>query len=124
MISGFKGKSLTIEKIVKMDRNHLIKQAGSKYDPEMTVVRAKALRLKSSDTQPIETKSEEKKIEEVPNLISQEQTVFLLPDSTKKINELITIIQTHKGDQEITIHNKKFFLNDDGIQKIQDLFAR
>lgn len=124
MISGFKGKSLTIEKIVKMDRNHLIKQAGSKYDPEMTVVRAKALRLKSSDTQPIETKSEEKKIEEVLDLISQEQTVFLLPDNAKKINELVTIIQTHKGDQEITIHNKKFFLNNDGIQKIQDLFAR
>ena len=31
MITGFKGKSLTIEKIVKIERDHLIKQAGSKY---------------------------------------------------------------------------------------------
>lgn len=113
MISGFKGKSLTIEKIVKIDRDHLIKQAGSKYDPKMTVVRAKALRLKPTDEQISEKKPEEKITEEISPTSPQQQNTFTLPDSAQKINELITIIQTHKGDQEITISDKKFLLNDE-----------
>ncbi|MEI7558641.1 MAG: hypothetical protein WCJ45_07820 [bacterium] len=44
MISGFKGRSISLEKIIKVSREQLIKQAGSKYDPELTVVKAKALR--------------------------------------------------------------------------------
>lgn len=124
MISGFKGKSLTIEKIVKIDRDHLIKQAWSKYDPEMTVVRAKALRLRPTDKQINETKSEEKIVEEEAPIPPQQQNTFTLPDSAQKINELVTIIQTHKGDQEITISDKKFSLNSEWIQKIQALLAK
>lgn len=121
MISGFKGKSLTIEKIVKVSRDQLIKQAGSKYDPEMTVVKAKSLRIKTDN----EKQPEETKISETPIMqkktIHQQGTIFQLPDNAQKINELVTIIQTHKGDQEITIGNKTCFVNEVGIQKINDL---
>jgi hypothetical protein len=44
IITGFKGRSVSIEKIVKLSREHLVKQAGSKYNPEITVVKAKAMR--------------------------------------------------------------------------------
>jgi len=44
VIIGYKGRSISLEKIVKVSRDQLIKQAGSKYDPEMTVVKAKSLR--------------------------------------------------------------------------------
>jgi len=47
-----------------------------------------------------------------------------LPDSAQKINELITLVQTHKGDQEINISNKTFFLNEEGMQKVHDLLAK
>lgn len=124
MITGFKGKSLTIEKIVKMDRDHLIKQAGSKYDPEMTVVRAKALRLRSSAEVTGETNKEENVIEEYSPKIPENTTGYIVPDSAQKINELITLIQTHKGDNEITISNKTFYLNDEWIEKIHALLAK
>lgn len=77
----------------------------------MTVVRAKALRLRPTDKQINETKSEEKIVEEEAPIPPQQQNTFTLPDSAQKINELVTIIQTHKGDQEITISDKKFSLN-------------
>lgn len=124
MITGFKGKSITIEKIVKIDRDHLVRQAGSKYDPEMTVVRAKALRLRSADEQITDARNEEKIAEEISPTSPHQQTSYTLPDSAQKINELITIVQTHKGDQEITISNKTFSLNEEGIQKIHDLLAK
>jgi hypothetical protein len=47
-----------------------------------------------------------------------------LPDSTQKINEIITILQTHKGDQEIIISNKTFLLNEEGIEKIHALLGK
>ena len=125
MITGFKGRSISIEKIVKVSRDQLIKQAGSKYDPEMTVVKAKSLRLKSvveEKTTDAETKQEESHREEIPSI--NQSTTFVLPDNAQKINELITIVQTHKGDQEITISNKTFSLNEIGIQKVHDLLVK
>gem|GEM_PF-1953174 len=115
---------MTIEKIVKVDREHLIRQAGSKYDPEMTVVRAKSLRMRTTDEYIGEVIKEEKKIEETSPTSPHQQTTFTLPDNAQKINELIAIIQTHKGDKEIGISNKIFFLNEEGIQKIQDLLVK
>jgi hypothetical protein len=109
---------------VKVNREHLIKQAGSKYDPEMTVVRAKALRMRTTDEHMGEAVKEEKKVENIFSTSPHQQTTFTLPDSAQKINELITIIQTHKGDKEIIISNKTFFLNEEGIQKIQDLLVK
>ncbi|HCB51586.1 TPA: hypothetical protein DEP21_03355 [Patescibacteria group bacterium] len=46
VISGFKGGRLfNIEKIIRTSRDQLVQQAGGKYDPEMTVVKAKLMRL-------------------------------------------------------------------------------
>ncbi|HMS91478.1 MAG TPA: hypothetical protein PKC87_04620 [Candidatus Absconditabacterales bacterium] len=127
MIIGFKGRSISIEKIVKVSRDQLIRQAGSKYDPEMTVVKAKSLRGQPStreNTTDIEAQKEEVMAEEVSPTSPYQQTTFTLPDSTQKINEIIIIIQTHKGDQEIRIGNKDFLLNEEGIQKIHDLLSK
>lgn len=126
MITGFKGRSISIEKIAKVSREQLIKQAGSKYLPEMTVVKAKSLRLQSAaDEQGSpESKQEELRMEDDSNTSPHQQTVFTLPDSAQKINELIMLVQTNKGDQEITIGNKTFLLNDEGIQKIRALLVK
>ena len=126
MITGFKGRSISIEKIVKVSREQLIKQAGSKYDQEMTVVKAKSLRGQSliggqiGDTEIIK---EEIVADEQSPTSPHQQTNFSLPDNTQKIDEMIMIIQTHTGDQEITINNKVFLLNEEWIQKIHDLLA-
>ena len=126
IITWFKGRSLSIEKIVKVSRDQLIKQAGSKYDQEMTVVKAKSLRLRSVIEEQIgwESKKDESIAEEISETSPHKKNVFILPDSTQKINELITILQTHKGDQEITISNKTFSLNEEGIQKVHDLLTK
>lgn len=127
MITGFKGRSISIEKIVKVSRDQLIRQAGSKYIPEMTVVKAKSLRLQSVKEEQVvtETKQEDtNNIEEESTTSPHQQTAFTLPDSAKKINELITLVQTHAGDQEITISNKTFLLNEEGVQKIRALLAK
>jgi len=121
VITWFKGRSISIEKIVKVSRDQLIKQAWGKYDPEMTVVKAKSLRLKTiEEEKPQEVKVNQETLETSPTSPIQ-QTKFTLPDNAQKINDIITIIQTHKGDKEITISDKTFFLNEEGIQKIQDL---
>ncbi len=124
MISWFKGKSLTIDKIVKMDRDFLIQQAGSKYDPSMTVVKAKALRMKPAETQLQEEQQQEeikKQQEEIKTDISTNK--FTLPDDTNKIDQIITIIQTHPGTEKINISNKEMTINEQGVQKIRDLLA-
>ena len=126
MITGFKGRSISIEKIVKVSREQLIKQAGSKYLPEMTVVKAKSLRLQSSAEEQgsPESKNEAANDEQTIQKSPHQQTALTLPDSALKINELITLVQTYKGDQEITIGSKTFLLNEEGIQKIHALLIK
>ena len=127
MITGFKGRSISLEKIVKVSREHLIKQAGSKYNPEITVVKAKSLRSQSAIWETIvteKTKEETSSSETEDTIITYSPKTYSLPDNTQKINEIITTIQTHRGDQEITINDKTFLLNDEGIKKVQDLLAK
>jgi len=92
----------------------------------MTVVKAKSLRLKSVAEKQIGGENIQEKIitEEISPTSPHQQTTFILPDSAQKINELITLIQTHTGDKEITISNKKFLLNEEGIQKVHDLLSK
>ena len=124
VITGFKGRSISIEKIVKVSRDQLIKQSWSKYSSEMTVVKAKLLRLQSTGEEQGggEIKSEANIAKEISP--TSPQTTFVLPDNIQKINEIITLTQTHKGDQEITISNKTFLLNEEGIQKIHALLTK
>ena len=44
IITLFKGKSVSLEKIVRTSRATLIQQAGGRFDPEMTVIKAKKMR--------------------------------------------------------------------------------
>lgn len=126
MISGFKGRSISLEKIVKISREQLIKQAGSRYDPELTVVKAKAMRSQSPISDPVKEIEKLKEVNDEEKEVVEpiQQNEFSLPDSAKKINELITIIQTHKGDQEIVINGKAFLLNDEGIRKVRTLLIK
>lgn len=124
MVTGFKGKSISVEKIIKTTIDQLKQQAGSKYDPEMTVIKAKSLRLKTNVTEGEATavlKAEQKK--ELPLDIAESHTTFKLPDNTSKLNELVGIITNNVGNQEITIGSKTFFLSETGIQKIKDLLS-
>lgn len=126
IITWYKGRSISIEKIVKVSREQLVKQAWSKYDAEMTVVKAKLLRGPATPNTEESEKQESKEkisIEEIPQPL-EEQTVFTLPDNTKKIDGAITIIQTHPGDNEITIGNKQFSLNEQWIEKIRALLGK
>jgi len=127
VITGFKGRSISIEKIVKVSREQLIRQAWSKYDQEITVVKAKALRWQSvpidDKTTVLENKRETAREEILPTSPHQ-KTIYSLPDSAQKINEIITIVQTHIGDQEITINDRIFSLNEDGINKIRILLDK
>lgn len=126
MITGFKGRSISLEKIVKVSREHLIKQAGSKYNPEITVVKAKSLRSQSTVWETVITEKPKEEIfsKEIEDTPTYSPKPYSLPDNAQKINEIITTIQTHRGDQEITINDKTFLLNEEGIKKIKDLLTK
>ncbi len=124
MITWYKGRSLTLEKIVKLDRDQLIKQAWSKYDPDMTVVKAKALRMKPAEEQkddwqePIQQYIQEQKKE-----TNKENNIYPIPDSIKKIDTILNILQTHAWDQKITIGNQEAYINNEWIEKLKKVFT-
>jgi len=124
IVSWYKGKSLMIEKIIKTDYERLIKQAGSKYDPAMTVLKAKAMRMK-----PTEQAEEQNKEEYIGSTTQSpiddlliEKKPFWLPDNINHLDDLITLIQTHPGNEPIIIQDKEFLLSEEGIQKVHNLF--
>jgi hypothetical protein len=112
----------------------LIAQAGSKYDPNMTVVKAKGLRNKAEEI-PEDPSSRTKKIteEEFINTgdddqekdvdLVQEENIpvspaekkFKLPDNTGKLHQLIQIVNTYPGDEKIYIGEKVFSLSEEGM---------
>lgn len=122
MVHGFKGKSISIEKIVKTSIPQLQQQAWSKWNPEMTVVKAKRLRNNKieNDTEEKIPQTEHKQTENREK-DKEEQTGYKLPDNAQKLTQLIGIVQQHPGNKLIKIGNKQFQLDDIGIQKIQDL---
>ena len=123
MVSGFKGKSISVEKVVRTTIDQLKRQAGSKYDPEMTVIKAKSLRTQPDSREQTQTPAEESTNTVLPPKEETSHTTFKLPDNAGKLNELVHIVTTHTGNQEITVGSKTFFLNDEWIQKIKDLLS-
>lgn len=123
MITGYKGRALSMEKIIKMSHDELVRQAGSKYDPEMTVVKAKALRMKPVENYNTQEIQEETEKEEIEKIIPA-QTGFVVPDDVQKIDTIITIIQTHPWNETIYIGDKTVSVNEQWIEKIRDLFER
>ncbi|MFA5747507.1 MAG: DNA polymerase III subunit alpha [Candidatus Absconditabacterales bacterium] len=125
MVSGFKGKSMNVDKIIKVSREKLVQQAGSKYNPEITVIQAKIMRLSAG---PSNGNSDLKQDGTNLNIIgnnkgSQDLLKFSLPDNTQKLNDLANIINNYKGENEINIGEKTFSLNDEGVQKIKILLS-
>jgi hypothetical protein len=92
MVSGFKGKSISVEKVVRTTVDQLRQQAGSKYDPEMTVIKAKALRLKNDTSQPQEQEQKQESKKEVSLEDKKTANAFKLPDNAGKLNELVNIV--------------------------------
>ena len=119
MVQGFKGKSVSIEKIIKTTIDQLQKQAGSKFDPSMTVVKAKGLRNKP------ETAIEESKVQEEKEEIApaHRENEFPLPDNAGKLGELASIVTQNVGPIFVKIGSKEFQLNEIGVQKIKDLLG-
>lgn len=122
IVQGFKGKSVSIEKIIKTTIDQLQKQAGSKFDPSMTVVKAKWLRNKPNSK--IEDSiTEEEDIADIPNISSRNENEFPLPDNAGKLNELVTIVTQNTGPIFVKVGSKEFQLNELGVQKIKDLLG-
>ncbi len=122
MISWFKGKSVSIEKIVRTTIPQLQQQAGSKRDPTMTVVRAKWLRRKNGPQEQKEEVSIEDDIPVMP-VEKQANNEFQLPDDTSKLNILVTIVAQNPWDIPVKIGNKHFQMSQHGLDKIADLFT-
>lgn len=127
VITWYKGRSISIEKIAKISREQLIKQAGSKYDSNMTVVKAKSLRLQSLVEEKIEGKTIADQKEEIWGTWPTSPflpTIFDIPDNISKIDELTRILKSYIGDQEIAIGNQKFLLTQEWIDKIRILLTK
>ncbi len=122
VVAWFKGRSISVEKIVKISRDQLIKQAGSKYNPEITVVKAKEMRLRPvDDTAGItflraETSETFDAENEWAEILS-----FSLPDNASKLNQLIAIVNANKWDIKVNVWPKEFMLNEEGIEKVKQL---
>jgi hypothetical protein len=119
IVYGYKGRSFSIEKIVRTSREKLIQQAWSKYDPEMTVVKAKSLRMSSEPSifVPTPLATPLKKIE------ADKGSIYKLPDNVQKLQDLAYIINTHKGEQELKIGEKVVKLDDVWVEKVKFLLA-
>ena len=132
MITGYKGRSISLEKIVRTSIEQLKSQAGGKFDPSMTVIRAKALRNsnKKEELIQIHTNLEAPKEQEADVLIEKEEETselqptineFKLPDNTAKLNTLISIVQSHPGDISVKIGHKQFLINETGLAQLHTL---
>ncbi|MDD3263034.1 MAG: DNA polymerase III subunit alpha [Candidatus Absconditabacteria bacterium] len=118
----FKGRSISLEKIVRTSREMLIQQAGSKYNPEITVIKAKLLRQEGSSSnekpklEPIIIVKEQKKESESSN------NLYPIPDNIQKIHKLSDIIKSNPGDQKIIIGNKEILVSENGVKQISSLY--
>lgn len=123
IIHIFKWRSVSIEKIIRTSRDLLIQQAGSKYDPTITVIKAKILRLEWTKPPELQKPKWEPVISPVKEPIVA-QDIFSIPDNIDKIHKISEIIKIYPGDQKLTIGSKEIFVNKDGAQKIIALYTQ
>jgi len=128
IVSWYKGRSFSIEKITKTSRDKLIQQAGSRYDPEMTVVKAKGLRMQTiaQDAQDQNDKRDEgarQTKESDIETIAIDKMAFKLPDSVQKLQDLAAIVNGFSWDIPIKVWDKMFKLNQEGIEKVTILLS-
>lgn len=117
----FKWRSVSIEKIIRTSRDLLIQQAWWKYDPEITVIKAKILRM---GTEKADNKHEKLPPIVVPKAENKLQdSVYPIPDNMEKIQQLSIIIKTHPGQQKIFIGTKEILVDEIGAKQIAALYT-
>ncbi|HRX64039.1 MAG TPA: DNA polymerase III subunit alpha [Candidatus Absconditabacterales bacterium] len=139
---GFKqeGNYPKISKLIKTDRETLIKNAGGLYDENITVTKAKGMRSgqnkiellaeeegntttnngqankddtkKPENTATIETKQEPKE---------ENKTNFNIPSNISDIKKMKEILEQYPGDQQITIGAIEKRISTEGLTKLQNL---
>ncbi len=124
-----------ISKLIKTDRETLIKNAWWKFNPEITVTKAKWMRLwevkKELLEDDIEIKKDEKK-EKEQILIEKEkeqnlkikQTKFEIPNNISDISKLKKILETNPGDIVISIWNAEKKTSEEWLEKITSLLIK
>lgn len=144
IISGFKSewRYPRISKLVKTDRETLIKNAWSSFDPEITVTKAKGMRLwenkiellkeesinKNEETMELEIESiteEVKKTEE--KIVEEEKTevpsipTFEIPNNLWDIEVMKTILEQHPWDIEVKIGNITKAISSEWLTQLKSL---
>jgi len=117
----FKWRSISLEKIVRTSRDFLIQQAWGKYNPEITVIKAKILRSEGNNP------SQETKTKLTPIVVEKpksEESKYKLPDSMEKMQLLTNIIKDNPGSKKITIWTKEVFVDEWAIEKIAKLYDK
>ncbi len=144
VIYGFKARNFRVQKIVKVTLDQLIADAQKvgKYNPDETVVKVKeARRQASGDQQPAEsapiideehfaeeTLLDEEKNESVAVYQNDEtdeslQTVFQLPSDMVTLQKMMKILKEYRGENEITLWEKKYLISDEWKELLQELLA-
>jgi len=118
----FKWRSVSLEKIIRTSRDLLIQQAGWKYNPDITVIKAKILRLEwvlwteSKPKLEVINTQKTQKIEEKVEIKSQ--NIFPIPDNIEKINKIGNIIKNSPWEHKVQIWNKEFLLDSKWLNQI------
>ena len=147
IISGFKSewRYPRISKLVKTDRETLIKNAWSSFDPEITVTKAKGMRLwdtkiellreesidkhnkNSEQNAELEEKiidsSEEANIAEVEEVqeVYTESNTFEIPNNIKDIKILKAILEKYPWDIEIKVGNVTKMISPEWLTQLKSL---
>ena len=134
-----------ISKLIKTDRETLIKNAWWKFNPEVTVTKAKWMRLGEvkmelleDDTQTIKDKKTQDKIIEKEKQIKnktedkednktenkKKQTKFEIPNNVSDISKLKEILETNPGNTIITIWNAEKNISKEWLEQVQNLLIK
>lgn len=121
-----------ISKLIKTDRDTLIKNAGWKFDPEITVTKAKGMRLWEIKRELLEDEPEEIVKEITLEKINtqedtntkQNQTEFEIPSNVSDISKLKDILECNLGDICIKIWNSEKKVSNEWLEQIQNLLIK
>jgi len=122
IVSWFKGKAISLEKIIRTSRENLIRQAGSKYNESITVVKAKSMRLRWDKSINWENNSNDI-LNEAKNISQKKSFEFSLPDNISKLNEVLKIVNNYQWDIQVKLWQKNIWLNTEWIRILQDLLS-
>lgn len=150
IITWYKWRWLSIDKIIKTSREQLVERAktAGKYDESFTAIQVKKSRsqeeqkefiqetLNTIDPQQdhkkewVEEQTKDNQIDDKQGHIQEideediQPTTYNLPDNTEKMQKLITIIKENPGDIEITIWSKPCIVSETGKEEIDSLLSK